>query len=100
MFYGRVIGSVVCTAKDEKLMGFKLLVVQKTNYDGEDEGEAIVAVDAVQAGVGDFVFMTRGKESALPLSDKSIPVEEVLRDKGAPVDATIVGIIDKISVRR
>lgn len=99
MFYGRVIGSVVSTIKDEKLKGLKLLVVQKTNYAGEDEGEAIIAVDSVRAGVGDFVFMTRGKEAAIPLRDENVPVTDILRDKGAPVDAAIIGIIDRVSVK-
>ena len=88
MFYGKVVGSVVCTEKDKQLSGMKLLVVQKTNYAAEDEGSLIVAADAVQAGVGDFVFMAKGKEGSLAFGDLT-----------HPLDAVIVGIIDKASVR-
>ena len=87
MFYGKVIGTLVCSVKDDKLEGKKLLVVQRTNYAMEDEGSPIVALDAVQAGVGDFVFLSKGKEASLPFGDLN-----------HPVDATITGIIDKVSI--
>lgn len=87
MFFGRVIGSAVATIKDDKLFGCKLMIVQKTNYDGEDEGNPIIAVDTVRTGVGDFVFMAKGKEASLPFGDME-----------HPVDAAIIGIIDKVNV--
>lgn len=86
MFFGRVIGSAVATVKDNKLFGCKLLVVQRTSHDGEDEGNPIIAVDTVRAGVGDFVFMAKGKEASLPFGDLE-----------HPVDAAIIGIIDKVN---
>lgn len=89
MFYGRVVGSVVASVKDKKLEGKKFLVVQRINYDGEDEGSPIIAVDTVRAGVGDFVFMAKGKEASLPLGDME-----------HPVDAGIVGIIDRVHIRK
>jgi len=89
MFYGKVIGNLVCTIKDEKLDGKKLLVVQRTNYDLEDESSPIVALDAAQAGVGDFVFLSKGKEASLPFGDFE-----------HPVDATIIGIIDRTDIIR
>lgn len=85
MFYGRVIGSVVSTVKDAKLTGIKLLVVQKVNYAGEDEGSPIIAADTVRAGEGDFVCMAKGKEASLPFGDME-----------HPIDAAIVGIIDRV----
>lgn len=88
MFYGRVIGSVVASVKDERLGGCKLLVVQKVNYDGEDEGSPIIAVDTVRAGVGDFVFLAKGKEASLPFGDME-----------HPVDAGIIGIIDRVNIK-
>ena len=89
MFYGRVIGTVVASQKDEKLKGCKLMVVQKVNYNGEDEGSPIIAIDHVQAGCGDFVFMAKGKDAAFPLA---------LRD--TPVEAGIMGIIDYVVIDR
>lgn len=88
MFYGRVVGSIVCTIKDEKLKGCKLLVVQKVNYDGEDEGSPIIAVDTVHAGEGDFVYLTKGKEASLPFGDME-----------HPIDAGIIGIIDSVNIK-
>ncbi len=87
MFYGKVIGSVVCTVKDEQLTGMKLQVVQPTNYKGESEGNPIVAADTVCAGVGDFVYLAKGKESSMPFGDLT-----------HPLDAGIIGIIDNINV--
>jgi ethanolamine utilization protein EutN len=89
MFFGRVIGTLVATVKDEKLKGHKLLVVQKVNYDGEDEGNPIIAMDFVQAGTGDFVFLAKGKDAAFPLKNRNTPIE-----------AGIMGIIDYVAVEK
>lgn len=89
LFYGKVIGTVVCTTKDEKLKGKKLLVVQRVNYDGENEGSPIIALDAAQAGIGDFVMLAKGREASLPFGDME-----------HPTDASIVGIIDKVNIKK
>jgi ethanolamine utilization protein EutN len=83
MHLARVIGDVVSTRKDDNLVGLKLLIVQPLTPDREPIGRALVAVDAVGAGVGEEVFFVRGKEASFPF----YPVE-------APVDAGIVGIVD------
>ena len=79
----RVIGDDVATRKDDNLVGLKLLIVQPLAPDRQPTGRALVAVDAVGAGVGEEVFFVRGKEASFPF----YPVE-------APVDAGIVGIVD------
>jgi microcompartment protein CcmK/EutM len=83
LFFGKVIGTVVATKKDERLLGHKLLVVQKLDVNGVSEGEPIVAVDYVQAGAGDVVFLAKSKDAIFPL-----------KERNAPIDAGIVGIID------
>jgi microcompartment protein CcmK/EutM len=83
MHLARVIGDVVSTRKDDNLVGLKLLIVQPLTPDRQPSGRALVAVDAVGAGVGEEVFFVRGKEASFPF----YPVE-------APVDAGIVGIVD------
>jgi ethanolamine utilization protein EutN len=83
MQIGRVIGDVIATRKDEKLVGLTLLLVQPLTPDRRPVGRPVVAADSVGAGVGEEVFFVRGKEASFPFS----PVE-------APVDAGIVGIID------
>jgi len=78
-----VIGDVVMSVKDEKLVGIKLLLVQPLTPGREPAGRPIVAVDSVGAGVGEEVFFVRGKEASFPF----YPAEP-------PVDAGIVGIVD------
>ena len=84
MQLARVIGDVVVTRKDESLVGIKLLVLQPLTAHRENAGRTLVAVDAVGAGIGEEVFFVRGREAAFPFH----PVEP-------PVDASIVGIVDR-----
>ena len=83
MQLAKVIGEVVATMKDANLTGMKLLVVQPLSPAGDAAGRALVALDAVGAGVGENVFFVRGREAAYPF----YPAEP-------PADATIVGIVD------
>lgn len=84
MQLARVVGDVVATRKDESLTGLKLLVLQPLAADGSTAGRALVAVDASGAGVGETVFFVRGKEASLPFYPAQVPV-----------DAGIVGIVDR-----
>lgn len=83
MQLAKVIGDIVVTQKDENLVGLKLMVLQPLAADGSAAGRALVAVDAVGAGVGETVFFVRGKEASFPF----YPTE-------VPTDAGIVGIVD------
>ena len=85
MFFGKVIGTVWATRKDEQLRGFKLQFLQPLTARREKAGDPIVAVDTVGAGVGETVIYITAREAVIPL-----PVES------APVDASIVGIVDRI----
>jgi ethanolamine utilization protein EutN len=89
MQLARVIGDVVATRKDENLAGITLLVVQPLTPELEPAGRPIVAVDSLGAGVGEVVFVVRGKEASFPF----YPVEP-------PVDAGIVGIVDHTYLER
>jgi ethanolamine utilization protein EutN len=80
----RVIGNVVSTLKDENLNSHKLLVVQPIDPERKPVGRPVVALDAIGAGVGEFVFFVRGREAAFPF----YPAEP-------PTDACIVGIVDQ-----
>lgn len=87
MIIGKVVGNVWATKKDERLNGLKLLVVEPTaNKKGEDGGP-FVAVDVVGAGIGEDVLIVKGSTARAALANN-----------GAPVDATIVGIIDTVEV--
>lgn len=87
MHLARVVGTVVCTHKDARLSGVKLLMIQPVARDGSDVGRAIVATDAAGAGVGERVFFVRGREASFPFH----PVD-------VPTDASIVGIVDATDV--
>jgi ethanolamine utilization protein EutN len=87
MILGRVIGTVVSSAKDPSLNGIKLLVVQPIGRDGRTTGRALVALDSVGAGVGETVYWCRGREASFPF----LPVE-------VPTEATIVGIVDEVNI--
>jgi microcompartment protein CcmK/EutM len=69
--------------KDAELSGHKLLMLQPVTPDREPVGRALVAADAVGAGVGEYVFYVRGREASFPF----LPAEP-------PVDACVVGIVD------
>ena len=85
MFLGRVIGNVWATKKYPPLQNMKLMFVQPINSELENIEEPIVAVDTVGAGPGEIIYYITASEAVIPL-----PVDM------APVDASIVGIVDSI----
>lgn len=87
MFFAKVIGTVWATRKDEHLEKFKLQFIQPLNARREKNGDPIVAVDTVGAGPGETVVYITSREATIPL-----PVDM------APVDASIIGIVDRIDV--
>jgi ethanolamine utilization protein EutN len=87
MKLGRIIGSVMCTAKDPALEGVKLLLLQPVDEGGKAYGEAVVACDTVQAGPGDLVLWEGGREAALALVNWF-----------NTSDATVMAIVDRVDV--
>lgn len=83
MHVARIVGDVVATVKDRQLSGHKLLLLQPVAPDRKPVGRALVAADAVGAGVGEYVFFVRGREASFPF----LPAEP-------PVDACVIGIVD------
>ena len=86
MYLGRVIGNIWATKKYEALHSLKLQFVQPLNSKLEQTGEPLIAVDTVGAGPGEVIFYITASEAVIPL-----PVDF------APVDASIVGIVDTIN---
>ncbi|MGH9319596.1 MAG: EutN/CcmL family microcompartment protein [Vicinamibacteria bacterium] len=87
MILGRVAGTVVATRKDERLEGFKLLVVRAIDPDGREKEGYVVAVDTVDAGLGDLVLVVSGSSARMASG---------CADR--PVDAAIAGIVDEVDV--
>jgi ethanolamine utilization protein EutN len=88
MLVGRVLGSVVATQKNAKLEGAKLLLVQPLDLEGAPRGAAVLAIDGVDAGVGDRVLLIQDGRSAQLILGKGV----------AAVDAAVVGVIDNLDV--
>ncbi|MBV6419834.1 MAG: Carbon dioxide concentrating mechanism protein CcmL [Ignavibacteriaceae bacterium] len=87
MFLGKVIGTVWSTKKDENLVGAKFLIVRELTLDLKEKERFVVAVDSVGAGEGEVVLIATGSSSRMTSFTK---------DK--PVDAVIMGIVDKLDV--
>jgi microcompartment protein CcmK/EutM len=83
----RVVGTVVATRKDERLVSNKLLVARPVDPQGKTDGGYLVAVDTVDAGVGETVLIVSGSSARMASGMKD-----------CPVDAAIVGIVDGIEV--
>jgi microcompartment protein CcmK/EutM len=88
MQLARVIGDIVTTHKDPGYVGVPLLLIQPITSGGTPVGRALVAVDAVGAGVGEAVFFVRGKEASFPFAPTVVAA-----------DAGIVGIVDHWTVQ-
>ena len=88
MILGRVVGTVVATRKDERLLSAKLLVVRPVSPEGQLEGTPLVAVDTVDAGPNDRVLVVTGSSARMASG---------LKD--TPVDAAIIGVIDSVEMK-
>ena len=87
MLIGKVVGSVVATQKDEKLEGRKLLVVQVHDFRDRPTEQYVVAVDAMQAGLGDMVLYDTGSSA-----------RQTTLTENRPCDAVIMAVVDSWDV--
>jgi len=88
MDIGKVIGTVVATRKDSKLVGTRLLVVQPLDHNQKPNGDPLVACDPdYAAGYGDLVYMVTGGDAMFTAPGKRLPV-----------DVGVVGIVDSITL--
>lgn len=83
----RVVGNVWATRKEPSLNGLKLLIVEPYDPNTGEKSKAIVAADAVGAGIGELVIVVSGSTA-----------RKALKRDDIAVDATIVGIIDEVEV--
>ncbi len=88
MLLARIVGTVVATRKDERLVSSKLLVARPIDPAGKPEGNYLVAVDTVDAGVGETVLIVSGSSARMASG---------LKD--SPVDAAVIGIVDHVEVK-
>lgn len=84
MIIGKVIGTVVCTQKSERLSGAKLQIVKPVDaLTLKEDGKPLVAIDTVGAGAGELVMLVSGSSA-----------RQTEKTTNVPTDATIVAIID------
>jgi len=88
MLIARVIGELVSTHKHASHQGRKALVVQPLELDGSNRGDPVIALDAVDAGVGDRVLLVTEGFSAMT----SVGRPE------SPIDMAVVGVIDRLDL--
>ena len=87
MLIARVVGNVVSTIKDDKLVGRKILIVREATTENELVGKPIAAIDTVDAGVGDLVLIAQGSSA-----------RQTTVTKETPTDAVIMAIVDELAV--
>jgi microcompartment protein CcmK/EutM len=89
MYLARVVGSIVSTHKNDRLTGKKLLLVKRLKLDDAfDDGVEVIALDVVDAGVGDKVLVVQEGSSA----------RKIFNDERIPVQAVIVGVVDTVDI--
>ena len=82
MIIGKVVGTVICTRKNDNLVGSKFMIIEPFAKMGEERSR-IVAVDPVGAGINDIVLVAEGSAARVGCGNQD-----------SPVDACIVGIVD------
>src|ERR1700687_3361025 len=88
MLIAHVIGELISTHKHESHVGRKALIVQPLDLDGSKRGDPVIALDAVDAGVGDRVLLVTEGFSAMT---------SVGRPQ-SPIDMAVLGVIDSIEL--
>ncbi len=87
MILGKVVGTVWATRKDENLVGMSLQIVKHVDLNYTLKDQFVVAVNTVQAGVGDVVLVATGSSA-----------RQTVQTKNKPVDAVIMAVVDKLDV--
>jgi microcompartment protein CcmK/EutM len=85
----KVIGTLVATQKNEHLKSQKMLIVQPIDLNGKLIGRDLIALDSVDAGVGDTVLVVQEGQGAA----------QVIKDKKAPVHSVIVAVVDGMDIK-
>lgn len=88
MILARIVGTVVATRKDPRLVSSKLLLARSADpRSGKADGAYLVAIDTVDAGIGETVLIVSGSSARMATGMKD-----------SPVDAVVVGIVDHVDL--
>jgi microcompartment protein CcmK/EutM len=83
MLIGKVVGTLVATRKTETMEGLKFLVVKQVDLEGREAGEYVIAADAVQAGIGDYVLYAKGSSA-----------RQTVQTDRRPCDGVVMAVVD------
>lgn len=86
MKLAKVTGTITATAKESRLVGSKLLLVDMIDAKGKTLAQGDVAVDFTGAGVGDTVLVTTGSAARMADGQSTLPI-----------DLSIIAIVDRVS---
>lgn len=90
MFLAKIKGNIVSTPKNKHLIGHKLLLVHQIDFEGNFiGGNDVIAIDLVDAGVGDEVIVVQEGDA----------VQQILGHADAPVNTMIIAVVDNIDIR-
>ena len=73
MILAKVVGTVVATRKDPRLVSSKLLIARPMDPKGKPEGNYVVAIDTVDAGFGETVLIVSGSSARMAVGPERLP---------------------------
>ena len=88
MILCKITGTLVATQKNEHLKNQKILIAQPVDLEGKHIGRDILALDSVDAGLGDTVLVIQEGQGAV----------QVLKNKKVPIHSVIVAVVDGLEV--
>ena len=89
MILAKVLGNVVATQKNHRYENARVMLCEHITPEGEATGNTVLALDAVDAGVGDTVLIVQeGWSASTTATGKA----------GAAIDSAIVGVVDRIDL--
>ena len=88
MILGKVIGTIYSTINHPFYDAKKLLVVLKMDPTGKTTEDYLIAVDSVDAGIGETVLVI----------DEGNSARQIVNDTSAPIRSIIIGIVDDIQI--
>jgi ethanolamine utilization protein EutN len=89
MLIARVLGNVVATQKNRRYDNARVMLCQQVTAEGDDMANTIIALDSVDAGVGDLVLIVQEGWGASTAATG---------EQGAAIDSAIVGVIDRVEL--
>ncbi len=89
MILARVLGNVVATQKNHRYNNASVMLCQQITPEGEETAYTVLALNAIDAGVGDTVLMVQEVCSASTAATGK---------SGAAIDSAIVGVVDRIDL--